>query len=45
VIAISDSAATLDKALVNAVKKSVGHIAGADDLKARLAEAQARMGG
>jgi uncharacterized membrane protein len=43
----SDGAATVDKALGNAVKKSVAHIDGADakKLKAGLAEAQAGMGG
>jgi uncharacterized membrane protein len=43
----SDGAATVDKALDNAVKKSVAHIDGADakKLKAGLAEAQAGMGG
>jgi uncharacterized membrane protein len=43
----SDGAATVDKALANAVKKSVAHIDGtkAKDLKAGLAEAQAGMGG
>jgi uncharacterized membrane protein len=43
----SDGAASVDKALANAVKKSVAHIDGtsAKDLKAGLAEAQAGMGG
>jgi uncharacterized membrane protein len=43
----SDGAAAVDKALVNAVKKSVAHIDGgsAKELKAGLAEAQAGMGG
>jgi uncharacterized membrane protein len=43
----SDGAANVDKALANAVKKSVAHIEGtkAKDLKAGLAEAQAGMGG
>ncbi len=49
VIAIYDSAGadTVDKALVNAVKKSVAQIDGisADKLKTGLAEAQAGMGG
>jgi uncharacterized membrane protein len=49
VIAVYDSggAATVDKALGNAVKKSVAHIDGANakELKAGLAEAQAGMGG
>jgi len=49
VIAIYDSggADAVDKALVNAVKKSVAQIDGisADKLKAGLAEAQAGMGG
>jgi len=49
VIAIydSDGADAVDKALVNAVKKSVAHIDGtsAGELKAGLAEAQAGMGG
>ena len=49
VIAVYDSsgAAAVDKALVNAVRKSVAQIAGssAKDLKAGLAEAQAGMGG
>jgi uncharacterized membrane protein len=49
VIAIYDSAGAeaVDKALVNAVKKSVARIDGlsADELKAGLAEAQAGMGG
>jgi uncharacterized membrane protein len=43
----ADGAATVDKALANAVKKSVAQIDGASakDLKAGLAEAQAGMGG
>jgi uncharacterized membrane protein len=43
----SDDAATVDKALTNAVKKSVAQIDGssAKELKAGLAEAQAGMGG
>jgi len=43
----TDGAAIVDKALGNAVKKSVAHIDGADAkrLKAGLAEAQAGMGG
>jgi arylsulfatase len=43
----SDGADTVDKALVNAVKKSVAQIDGvsAKKLKAGLAEAQAGMGG
>jgi uncharacterized membrane protein len=49
VIAIydSDGADAVDKALVNAVKKSVAQIDGASakELKAGLAEAQAGMGG
>ncbi len=49
VIAIydSDGADAVDKALVNAVKKSVAQIDGtsADELKAGLAQAQAGMGG
>jgi uncharacterized membrane protein len=49
VIAVYDSAGadTVDKALANAVKKSVAHIDGtsAKELKAGLAEAQAGMGG
>jgi uncharacterized membrane protein len=49
VIAIydSDGAETVDKALLNAVKKSVAEIDGmsAKELKAGLAEAQAGMGG
>jgi uncharacterized membrane protein len=49
VIAIYDSggADAVDKALANAVRKSVAHIDGssAKDLKAGLAEAQAGMGG
>jgi uncharacterized membrane protein len=43
----SDGAEAVDKALSNAVKKSVAHIDGgsAKDLKAGLEEAQAGMGG
>jgi hypothetical protein len=43
----SDGAASVDGALVNAVRKSVAHIdgAGAKELKVGLAEAQAGMGG
>ena len=43
----SDGADAVDKALVNAVKKSVAKIDGASakELKAGLAEAQAGMGG
>ena len=43
----SDGAGAVDKALANAVKKSVAQIDGmsAKDLKAGLAEAQAGMGG
>ncbi len=43
----SDGAAAVDKALANAVKKSVAKIDGASakELKAGLAEAQAGMGG
>ena len=43
----TDGAAIVDKALGNAVKKSVAHNDGADAkrLKAGLAEAQAGMGG
>ena len=43
----SDGADAVDKALANAVKKSVAHIDGtsAKELKAGLAEAQAGMGG
>lgn len=43
----SDGADAVDKALANAVKKSVAHIDGmsAKDLKAGLAEAQSGMGG
>jgi uncharacterized membrane protein len=43
----SDGGDAVDKALANAVKKSVAHIDGtsANDLKAGLAEAQAGMGG
>jgi arylsulfatase len=43
----SDGADAVDKALVNAVKKSVAHIDGgsAKELKAGLEEAQAGMGG
>jgi uncharacterized membrane protein len=43
----SDGADAMDKALSNAVKKSVAHIDGgsAKDLKAGLEEAQAGMGG
>jgi arylsulfatase len=47
VIYDSDGADAVDKALVNAVRKSVAHIDGmsAKELKAGLAEAQAGMGG
>ena len=43
----SDGADAVDKALANAIKKSVAHIDGtsAKELKAGLAEAQAGMGG
>jgi uncharacterized membrane protein len=43
----SDGAASVDKALANAVKKSVAHIDGTNamELKAGLAEAQEGMGG
>jgi hypothetical protein len=43
----TDGADAIDKALANAVKKSVAHIDGtsAKELKAGLAEAQAGMGG
>src|SRR5215208_3500336 len=43
----ADGAATVDRALANAVRKSVAHIEGASakELKAGLAEAQAGMGG
>jgi hypothetical protein len=43
----SDGAPSVDRALANAVKKSVAHIDGmkAKDLKAGLAEAQAGMSG
>ena len=43
----ADGAEAVDKALANAVKKSVAQIDGnsAKDLKAGLAEAQAGMGG
>ena len=43
----SDGADAVDKALANAIKKSVAHIDGASakELKAGLAEAQAGMGG
>jgi hypothetical protein len=43
----SDGAATVDKALANAVRKSVARIdsASAKELKAGLAEAQAGMAG
>ena len=48
-IAVYDSAGadSVDKALANAVKKSVAHIddTSARELKAGLAEAQAGMGG
>src|SRR3954468_9404310 len=43
----ADGAGTVDRALANAVRKSVAHIDGASakELKAGLAEAQAGMGG
>jgi hypothetical protein len=43
----ADGADAIDKALVNAIKKSVAQIDGtsAKELKAGLAEAQAGMGG